>query len=272
MYCAIKTNTGLISIFFKNNILYNKMININEDGKCTVPLFKYTDNVVQQPQNISAEEQQKVADNWPSQLQNMFVISIKPPRLERFKRRIGPLQPYLTVIPGIDGSCLSKDELKKEGVYKPINELNELTRGQIGCFFSHRKAWKYIVDHKLPFGFILEDDCEITPNSETLMLCKLAFQQSENINWDIFFIGRNPALCKVRKKLRSNVVQVGKTWGLFAYVVTLKAARELLNKSQVIDDAVDCFVSTVKDAAKIKIGITPIPFTVVDEESDTVKD
>ena len=36
-------------------------------------------------------------------------------------------------------------------------------RDRIGCFLSHRKAWKKIVEQKLDAGLILEDDIRISP-------------------------------------------------------------------------------------------------------------
>lgn len=246
------------------------MIQVNENGESEVQLYKFTDAVLSQPENVSIQEKEDVAANWPTAFQNMLVISIRPDRLERFCQRVGPLSRYVTHIMGVNGESLDPELLKKQGSYSPINDLNELSRGQLGCFLSHRKAWQHIVDHELEFGFILEDDCEITPNKETLMILKLAVHEARDIAWDVLFAGRNPALCKVRKKLRPHVVQVGKTWGLFAYVVTLKSARELLAASVVIDDAVDCFVSTTREAAKVKLAISPIPFIVVEEHSDTV--
>ncbi|ANB20936.1 hypothetical protein A6F57_08220 [Alteromonas stellipolaris] len=34
----------------------------------------------------------------------------------------------------------------------------KLTKGEIGCFLSHRKAWSIIVEQRLPFAIVLEDD------------------------------------------------------------------------------------------------------------------
>jgi GR25 family glycosyltransferase involved in LPS biosynthesis len=234
-------------------------------------LFIFTDAVLAQPECLSETEKQQVADHWPAILQNMLVISIREERLERFWKRIGPLRKYSTLIEGINGQELDPIQLEQEGVYRPINKYNELTKGQLGCFMSHRKAWQHIVDQEMTHGFILEDDCEMTPNKETLMLLKVALQEAQSVRWDVLFVGRNPALCVVRKKLREHIVQIGKTWGLFAYVVTREAAQELLAASVVMDDTADCFVSTSKHAAKIKLGISPIPFIVVAEKSDTVK-
>lgn len=235
-----------------------KGIHINKDGINEVKLFTHTDQVLQQPSYPYPAEQRFVRDNWPEELKNMLVISINGPRLKRFYQRIGSLREYVTLIEGVDGKSLYD---------KPVESM---TRGQIGCFMSHQKAWQRIIDKKLAYGFILEDDCEITPNNETLIMIKTALKEIGSLKWDVLFVGRNPALCKIRKRIRTHVVQVGKTWGLFAYVITNKAARELLACSYPISEPVDIFVSTTRNAAKIKLGISPIPFIVVDEKSDTV--
>ena len=68
------------------------------------------------------------------------------------------------IIDAIDGNTLTDKYISKVLNYSshlhPKYPFN-LNNGEIGCFLSHREAWKTIVDEKLMAGFIIEDDCEL---------------------------------------------------------------------------------------------------------------
>lgn len=68
------------------------------------------------------------------------------------------------VIEAIDGRGLTADEIdavySRECLHAPRYPF-ELGAGEIGCFLSHRKAWRAIVDKGLEAGLIIEDDVEI---------------------------------------------------------------------------------------------------------------
>lgn len=65
-----------------------------------------------------------------------------------------------------DGSLLTADEIK--AVYQPGRHFPrypfELTRGEIGCFLSHRRIWQMMVEKNIPKLLVLEDDVEFLPN------------------------------------------------------------------------------------------------------------
>lgn len=76
--------------------------------------------------------------------------------------RLSPVP--LTVIDAVDGSLLSEAEVN--AVYCPRNLLEpaypfHISRGEIGCFLSHRKAWQAIVDSGADAGLVFEDDAVI---------------------------------------------------------------------------------------------------------------
>jgi glycosyl transferase, family 25 len=68
------------------------------------------------------------------------------------------------IIDAVDGKLLSKKEinniLSKNKLYRPKYPF-KINSGEIGCFLSHRKAWKQIVDQNLDAGLIIEDDVRI---------------------------------------------------------------------------------------------------------------
>ena len=71
------------------------------------------------------------------------------------------------VLDATDGSRLAPDEI--DGVYK--RHLHrppypfELRIAEIGCFLSHRAAWRRIVERDLDAGLVIEDDVGIEPDN-----------------------------------------------------------------------------------------------------------
>lgn len=51
-------------------------------------------------------------------------------------------------------------ELEKTNRFSQRNYHHNLTNGAVGCFLSHIKILKKIVEKKQPYALILEDDCE----------------------------------------------------------------------------------------------------------------
>ena len=67
------------------------------------------------------------------------------------------------IVDGVDGSTLAQDRI--DTVYSP--RLHQphypfgLRPAEIGCFLSHRKSWRRIVDEDLDYGLIFEDDAAL---------------------------------------------------------------------------------------------------------------
>lgn len=79
-------------------------------------------------------------------------------------QRLSPVP--LTVIAAVDGATLSDTEIA--AVYAPQGLLLPrypfgISKGEIGCFLSHRKAWQAIVDSGADAGLVFEDDAVIDP-------------------------------------------------------------------------------------------------------------
>ena len=60
-------------------------------------------------------------------------------------------------VSGVDGFLLDKEELNKREMITPFC-LNFCSMGMIGCWLSHLKVWKKVVDENLPYAIVLEDD------------------------------------------------------------------------------------------------------------------
>ena len=150
------------------------------------------------------------------------------------------------IIDAIDGNTLTDKYISKFLDYKnflhpkypfPINN------GEIGCFLSHREAWKAIVNENLEAGFIVEDDCEIDIkkfNKSFKIALKLVkklgyiqFQTREIPNNFMKIINIDGV-----KILQPKIVPLRTSAQLISY----DAALLLLEKSKEIDRPVDGFL------------------------------
>ncbi|MEZ5755967.1 MAG: glycosyltransferase family 25 protein [Paracoccaceae bacterium] len=80
-------------------------------------------------------------------------------------RRQSPVP--VQVIDAVDGATL--DEAVVRAVYQPHDLLAPrypfaISRGEIGCFLSHRKAWQAILDNGADAGLVFEDDVVLDPD------------------------------------------------------------------------------------------------------------
>jgi GR25 family glycosyltransferase involved in LPS biosynthesis len=79
-------------------------------------------------------------------------------------QRLSPVP--LAVLDAVDGAKLSEAEIAAvyapQGLFLPHYPF-EISKGEVGCFLSHRKAWKAIVDSGADAGLIFEDDAVVDP-------------------------------------------------------------------------------------------------------------
>jgi len=210
------------------------------------------------------EEQQWVVRNWPTQLRNMYVISIRERRLAAFKSRMGPLMSYVTVVNGVDGSLIDKDDMIRKKLYRPLNANNDLTRGQIGCFQSHASVWEHFLSTDNEYACIMEDDLNLSPRQEIASHIQTGITELAG-RWNLLFLSRNPDLCMGMKLISPHNVIAQRSWGLFFYVISKNAAKILLSKSRPITYAADIFVSTTIPG----VALYPRACSVLPELSDT---
>lgn len=76
------------------------------------------------------------------------------------------------IIPAVDGKLLTSLDMNRR--YKP-NLVRphypfDLTRGEIGCFLSHRQCWEHIVESGKSGALIIEDDVEIDAEAFAALL------------------------------------------------------------------------------------------------------
>lgn len=101
-------------------------------------------------------------------------------RLEKINRQI----PYFTKIKAVKGSEIDRNDLYR---YTTNFCRYFCTDAMIGCFLSHIKCWRYIVDNNLDKALVLEDDVELVDNFFDKIDELVSFVPNDD--WDIILCG-----------------------------------------------------------------------------------
>jgi len=150
-------------------------------------------------------------------------------------------------INAVDGKQLNKKDILLNDV--SINGINDaynfeqkvyipLTVGGIGCALSHKKCYQYIVDNKIPYCLILEDDIHVDND----LIDKLEQLNPPN-DFEILFLGYHSIHIKkhdiVIKNNDYEYVKPIKAYGLFGYIVSYTGAKKLLDNVFPITQQID---------------------------------
>ena len=144
-----------------------------------------------------------------------------------------------------DGSLLTAGEIA--AVCQPERHYPrypfKLTRGEIGCFFSHRRIWQMMVEKNIPKLLVLEDDVEFLPNFNKALQFAI-----DNIPDDAYVQFQVRELQPGRPKqnppaMQNHFVQPSVIpLRTSAQLVTLSAARRLAEFSEKFDRPVDAAI------------------------------
>ena len=137
----------------------------------------------------------------------IFVINLdaSTDRLEAIARQMSDAGLAFERIPAVLGRALSDEEISRS--YS--SELNRkkyyinLKKGEIGCYLSHLKAFRKIIDDDLDYAIILEDDVTIGGNFKFLP----ELLEKVTIPWDCIKL-LNPGNPK-KVIYRKEIAQIG---------------------------------------------------------------
>ena len=98
----------------------------------------------------------------------VFVINLdrSPQRLAGIKKQLDAIGIDFERIAAVDGANLGDEEVERVAPTRVVSKsyYRALSRAEVACSMSHRKAWQRIVDDDLDFGIVLEDDVELLDN------------------------------------------------------------------------------------------------------------
>lgn len=174
----------------------------------------------------------------------ILVINLdqSPDRLGDIARKLDSMGLSFERIVAVDGSTLTEE--RKRGVYRKRFWRRELTAGEIGCYLSHLKAMRYMLEKKMDKAIILEDDLDLTEE-----FARIALGHSEiNLDFDILKLeGRVPkkqTYFAITSKHDKRIIAIFTSYGAAAYLVTSAAARRVVDRlasiSYPFDDDLFC--------------------------------
>lgn len=142
------------------------------------------------------------------------------------------------VLPAVDGSALEHWPL---GDWAEPRYPFALRAGEVGCFLSHRAAWRRIVDDKLEGALIVEDD--VAFESGFAEVADMAARHLADLGYIQFQtrpVGRATEVARAGDiaLVRADVTPLRTS----AQMVGASAAARLLAQSDVIDRPVDAFL------------------------------
>ncbi len=92
-----------------------------------------------------------------------YVINLKrsTERMESMSEALEAMNVDYERVEGVDAQLLSNELLSKNAT-PSVEYPYELTKGELACFFSHRKCWEKLVNSHHEWALILEDHCEFS--------------------------------------------------------------------------------------------------------------
>jgi glycosyl transferase family 25 len=115
------------------------------------------------------------------------------------------------------------------------------SKGAIGCYLSHTKLWKMLLESNEDMFLIFEDDVNI--NNYTIEQLNQTLQEVGNYDWDFIFLGYSKPYLMNDIKI-DNVYKINSiTYGMHAYLINKKGALKLLKHSFPIVDQIDSYLS-----------------------------
>lgn len=192
----------------------------------------------------------------------IFVISLQRSldRRKQVEKEMQKISLPWSFLDAVDGSALTSNPLE----YKPtkVKRLQgyELTPNEIGCYLSHKEAWRRCVHENAP-TLVLEDDFLLATNFEKVLSTILEAD-------DCWSFLRLQGLYEVPYKTlfkKSGVAfarNEGDAVGATAYLLKPEVARKLIQYSSDIYEPVDHFLEHHQKHGQEFLAIRPYPIDI----------
>lgn len=162
---------------------------------------------------------------------SVYLINLarSPKRRERMDRLLAAAKLDYTLIEAVDGNLLNKEEIERVVCAAPGYDPFP---AEVGCFLSHREAWRQIAMGQSRYGLILEDDLIIASNFHEL----IDAMGSLELDADIVQLEGRPGRYWARKPVKKfdfgySVYKLDwSTDGTGCYLLSKEGAARLLKK------------------------------------------
>ena len=199
----------------------------------------------------------------PAIQETTYLINLKrrPDRLAMFRRDFSKCDiPHnFRVVEGVDGGKLNVDkqdltelaraELKQLETTGYRSKHYQLTRGAIGCYLSHIRAWNQILKDGSNIGLVFEDDANIPIGVQGSINEAM---RNAPPDWDIVLMGVACHTCN-GVRTRPGFLRVKKFWLLHCYLIKASAIQKIFKSDALfpIGQQIDSLLSEMSDMLKI---------------------
>ena len=188
-----------------------------------------------------------------------------PGRREKVVRELSGIRQPWEFLDAVDGSTFSpsRNEYDRDKVVRLLGF--ELTKNEIGCFLSHKKAWSRCVESNRP-TLVFEDDFVLNDNFDDALDIAL----NKYTSWDILRlqgIADSDYTEKAGFGKNKVVINHSDPVGATAYMVTPNSARILLQKSRQIFEPLDHFLEHKQFHGLQVYALIPYPVGVTGDGS-----
>ncbi len=142
-------------------------------------------------------------------------------------------------IEAVNGDTLDVSTINELYNFGDSSYHKHMTRGELGCYLSHVRAWQAIVDEQLDYAVILEDDILLQDDIQQGLEAITYIQQP----WDVIKLAEAPAKRKAVHQIPASdfsLITYNKVPSrTCAQAVSLSGARKLLGTSIKINRPID---------------------------------
>lgn len=166
----------------------------------------------------------------------------------------------LSLIPNLDNFISNNKGEIGENYYTVYQDeiLNRRNLGSLGCGLSHSYLYKRMVEEKMPFMFIFEEDAVIYDNFDTKLNHILSNAPKD---WDLIFFGMSCAYnhdqrCHKNDNMNTpgnNLYEVKYIYGTYGYLINLKGALKIMDNLFPIWWHLDTLLSNFVNTGLLKI-------------------
>ncbi|GJL85990.1 MAG: glycosyl transferase [Micavibrio sp.] len=204
----------------------------------------------------------------------VFVINM-PRSTERRKsaeERLKAARLDYHFIEGVDGKALDFDHPHYDRNKRLRYFGRDLLEAEIGCLLSHRKIYQKMIEENIEQALIFEDDVILKEKNFTELLDSI---MNSKTSWDIIrFI--------VPKRSHKIVTQItpeyslgrvyGTQGGAFGYMITLKAAKKMVEHTERFWLPIDTIHGRTWETGLDVKYLLPCPITTDEEIPSTIGD
>jgi glycosyl transferase family 25 len=198
----------------------------------------------------------------------VLVINLdrSPERLAAIRSQLDAIGVSFERLHAFDGKTLSDEFIEKVSPADVVRKTyhRALSKAEVACSLSHKKAWQQIIDDGLDFGVVLEDDVELLDNFKDVLTLLAELPHTE---WDFIKLyalrrggGKNIAK---RFDFRGHTFVTYHRYplGFVGQAVSRQGAESLVRNLPYVTEPVDGQLKSWWEAGVYPFGLVPYCIT-----------